>query len=388
MRFVASALVALVLFFPFAAHAQVSVGITVTTAPPALPDYEQPPVPAPGFVWVPGYWAWSDDGYFWVPGTWVEPPEPGLLWTPGWWGWQDDAYIFHEGYWAPQVGFYGGIDYGYGYPGNGYEGGYWRDRQFYYNRSVTNVTNTTNITNVYNQTVVNNTTENHVSFNGGQGGVRAQPTSEQRAAESAHHAGPTAAQTQAVRMASQDREQRASANAGKPPVAATPKAAEFKGRGTVAARSAGGPVPRQQPQQREQPQRGAEQQQRADEQQRGAQDQQRAQAEQQQHAQEQQRAQAEQQQHAQEQQRAQAEQQQRAQEQQRAQAEQQQRAQEQQRAAQEQQRAQAERQQRAQEQQRPIREAQAPQEKRPPANEKEQKPPSKREKPAEESPPH
>src|SRR5215472_7051711 len=172
MRFAIRALVALMLIFPLAAHAQVSVGITVTTAPPALPYYEQPPVPEPGFIWVPGYWAWSDDGYYWVPGTWVEPPEAGLLWTPGWWGWEDDAYVFHQGYWGPQVGFYGGINYGYGYTGNGYEGGYWQDRQFYYNRSVTNVTNTTNITNVYNKTVVNNTTENHVSYNGGQGGVR------------------------------------------------------------------------------------------------------------------------------------------------------------------------------------------------------------------------
>ena len=41
----------------------------------------------------------------------------------------------------------GGINYGFGYTGVGYEGGYWRGREFYYNRSVTNI-NTTNITNV------------------------------------------------------------------------------------------------------------------------------------------------------------------------------------------------------------------------------------------------
>ena len=45
------------------------------------------------------------------------------------------------------VGFYGGINYGFGYPGDGYYGGQWRGREFYYNRTVNNV-NVKNITNV------------------------------------------------------------------------------------------------------------------------------------------------------------------------------------------------------------------------------------------------
>ena len=45
------------------------------------------------------------------------------------------AMIFHEGYWGPHVGFYGGIDYGFGYTGAGYAGGYWNNGAFYYNRS-------------------------------------------------------------------------------------------------------------------------------------------------------------------------------------------------------------------------------------------------------------
>ena len=113
-------LLALLLFvFPARSLAQVSVGISVRVGPPALPVYEQPYCPEPGYIWIPGYWAYSDDGYYWVPGTWVLPPEPGLLWTPGYWGWDADGddYIWHAGYWAPVVGFYGGIDYGYGYYG-------------------------------------------------------------------------------------------------------------------------------------------------------------------------------------------------------------------------------------------------------------------------------
>ena len=56
------------------------------------------------------------------------------------------------GYWGPHVGFYGGINYGFGYFGAGYDGGYWRGRDFYYNRSVTRV-NTTVIHNVYDRRV-------------------------------------------------------------------------------------------------------------------------------------------------------------------------------------------------------------------------------------------
>ena len=79
-------------------------------------------------------------------------PEVGFLWTPGYWGWGGNAYFWHAGYWGPQVGFYGGIDYGYGYYGNGYQGGYWHGRDFYYNRAVNRV-NVTNIHNTYNTTV-------------------------------------------------------------------------------------------------------------------------------------------------------------------------------------------------------------------------------------------
>ncbi|HET9330942.1 MAG TPA: hypothetical protein VFO23_10480, partial [Steroidobacteraceae bacterium] len=300
---------------PFASDAQVSIGVSVNVAPPPLPVYEQPEVPGPGYIWVPGYWSWSDeDGdYYWVPGTWVEPPEVGLLWTPGWWAWSDGGYLWHAGYWGPTVGFYGGINYGFGYTGRGYEGGYWRDRNFYYNRSVNNVTNV-NITNVYNKTViVNNTTVNRVSFNGGQEGVRAEPTAQQRAMEQARHVPPTSVQTQQRDLASRNRELRASVNQGKPAVAATARPGEFS-RGVVAARAAGGPVHIAAQPRGQDARQGAAAQRSQAEQQSRAQADQRAQAEQrgqQQRGaaqQEQQRAQAEQQSRAQADQRAQAEQ--------------------------------------------------------------------------------
>ncbi len=218
------------------------VGISVTIGPPALPVYEQPPCPAEGYIWTPGYWAYDYNvgEYYWVPGTWVLAPQPGFLWTPGWWGWGGSAFIFHIGYWGPRVGFYGGINYGFGYFGNGYEGGRWDHDHFYYNRSVTNV-NVTNIHNVYNTTVINNTTVNRVSYNGGNGGINARPTPEQEAAERERHIPPVAAQTQHEQLARSNPELRASANHGKPPIAATPKPAEFKGRDVVPAKEAGAP---------------------------------------------------------------------------------------------------------------------------------------------------
>src|ERR1700756_1842965 len=122
--------------FSYPALAQVSLRVSVRIGPPALPVYEQPPCPGDGYIWTPGYWAYNDDdGYFWVPGTWVLAPV-GLLWTPGYWGFVNDAYVWYPGYWGPTVGFYGGIFYGYGYVGTGYEGGYWSNGAFFYNRSV------------------------------------------------------------------------------------------------------------------------------------------------------------------------------------------------------------------------------------------------------------
>ncbi len=37
------------------------VRISVTFGPPALPVYEQPICPGEGYIWTPGFWAWSDD---------------------------------------------------------------------------------------------------------------------------------------------------------------------------------------------------------------------------------------------------------------------------------------------------------------------------------------
>ncbi len=236
-RFLFFALVLLAL--SAASYAQVGIGISVNFAPPALPVYEQPPCPAEGYIWTPGYWAWDADDadYYWVPGTWVLAPEVGFLWTPAWWGWSGGVYLFHEGFWGPHVGFYGGIVYGFGYFGHGYEGGRWDGGHFFYNRSVNNI-NVTNIHNVYNTTVINNTTVNRVSYNG-PGGIQERPTPEEQQAERERHLPPAPVQRQHEQVARTNPQQRASVNQGRPPVAATARPADFKQ--AVPAREAGAP---------------------------------------------------------------------------------------------------------------------------------------------------
>jgi hypothetical protein len=238
-RFIRTLLFAFVILCMSAA-AFGAVGVVITVGSPALPVYEQPICPGDGYLWTPGYWAWGDDfdDYYWVPGTWIMAPEVGFLWTPGYWGWGGDSFIFYDGYWGPTIGFYGGINYGFGYFGVGFAGGRWDNGHFFYNRAVANV-NVTNIHNVYN-TTVSNVTVNRVSYNGGNGGITARATPEEEAAAHERHVGPVAAQTQHTQQAHSDPEQRASRNQGKPPVAASARAGDFKGEGVVKASEAGG----------------------------------------------------------------------------------------------------------------------------------------------------
>jgi hypothetical protein len=242
MRFIfsiRSLLFALVLLgISAASSAQTGIAVSIRIAPPELPVYEQPICPEDGYIWTPGYWAYGNEDYYWVPGTWVMAPEVGYLWTPGYWGGDGDEYIFHEGYWGTEVGFYGGISYGYGYFGHGYEGGRWDNGHFDYNQSVSHVNVSINH-NVYNTRVEDNTRGNRVSFNGGNGGVQVRATSQEEAAGRERHLAPVAAQTQHVESARANPELRSSSNHGKPPIAATTKPGAFIDSGAVAAKEGG-----------------------------------------------------------------------------------------------------------------------------------------------------
>jgi hypothetical protein len=202
-------------------------------APPPLPVYDQPPIPGDGYIWTPGYWGWNAGvrDYYWIPGTWVLPPRPGLFWTPGFWQWRGGDFAFRRGYWGPSVGFYGGVNYGFGYDGDGYdgdgyEGGRWQGDRFYYNRRVNNLSDR-RIQTVYEQNVINN--NNYVSYNDGPGGVRARPNPSQIAARNGPRFNATSAQVQNRRAALGRPDLRASLTQGRPAIAATARPGVFNG---------------------------------------------------------------------------------------------------------------------------------------------------------------
>jgi len=219
----AAALIMLPMLALPAAQAQIGVAVSIHIAPPALPVYEQPALPAPGYLWTPGYWSYGEAGYFWVPGVWVQPPSAGLLWTPGYWGFEGGVYGWHAGYWGPHIGFYGGVNYGFGYGGVGFAGGEWRGGEFAYNRAVANF-GSVRVTNVYEDRVIvtRNTIVNvdHVSFNGGVG-VQVRPTQVEIQAANERHFDPTPNQMQHENFAARDRAQLASVNQGRPATVAS-----------------------------------------------------------------------------------------------------------------------------------------------------------------------
>jgi hypothetical protein len=197
-------------FFSGASFAQLRVSVRI--APPMLEVYDQPISPGDGYIWTPGYWAYGDDDYYWVAGDWVMAPEPGFLWTPGYWGWGDDGYFFNEGYWGNEVGFYGGINYGFGYYGHGFEGGRWDHGRYFNNSSVNHLNGAT--THDSYEARVNEGSPNRTSFNGGTGGVNARATSQEESAARGRHIAPVAAQTQHMQAAHNDPQARLSTRSG------------------------------------------------------------------------------------------------------------------------------------------------------------------------------
>ena len=214
------ALVLLALSIALPQASQAGIAVSITVGPPVLPVYVQPPCPVEGYLWTPGYWAYGLEGYYWVPGVWVAPPRPGLLWTPGYWGFGDGVYVWRPGYWGPHVGFYGGVNYGFGFFGAGFVGGAWAGNVFRYNTAVVNV-NTTVVRNVYiDRTVINNTTiVNRTSFNGA-GGIQARPSPQEQSFAREQHFQPTAGQVSHESNFAHDRSALASVNRGRPATAA------------------------------------------------------------------------------------------------------------------------------------------------------------------------
>lgn len=200
-------------------YAQIEAGVDISVgiAPPELPEYEQPECPGEGYIWTPGYWGYGNNDYYFVPGVWVIAPQVGYLWTPSYWDNNGGRYGFHAGYWGPHIGFYGGINYGFGYGGHGYDGGRWEGNRFRYNTAVSRV----NIRIVHNTyidrsvTIIGN--RNRVSFHG-QGGINESPRDNERQAMTERHLQATSRQVARHQQAANNRNQYAAVNHGKPQV--------------------------------------------------------------------------------------------------------------------------------------------------------------------------
>ena len=137
---------------------------------------------------------------------------------------------------------YGGIDYGFGYTGFGYQGGYWRDHQFYYNRAMNNL-GVRRTSPPCSTSRFRRRRPTRVSFNGGNGGTTARPTPAELAPAREHHIAPTAAQVEHQQAASKMADLRFNANHGQPPIAAVERPNDFHGAhvgATASRRSRGG----------------------------------------------------------------------------------------------------------------------------------------------------
>lgn len=185
------------------ARAYAGIELIVNLAPPPIVVFDQPTCPGDGYVWTPGYYQYGDYGYYWVPGQWVMPPSVGVLWTPGYWGYVSGKYAWHAGYWGPQVGFYGGINYGNGYTGSGFTGGRWEGKMFMHNAAVSKVDHNVVHNTYVDRTVVQQIKGPNHAFNG-EGGIKAQPSDREVQAGRATHQAPTKEQGSHAQEANQN----------------------------------------------------------------------------------------------------------------------------------------------------------------------------------------
>jgi len=74
------------------------VGGVVMVAPPAARVEVIGVAPAPGYVWLGGYWGWVGGRHVWMQGHWAAP-HPGHRWVANQWVRQGDGWRLRRGYW-------------------------------------------------------------------------------------------------------------------------------------------------------------------------------------------------------------------------------------------------------------------------------------------------
>ncbi len=85
-----------------AAVAVVAAGCVAALWVPLGPPDDQLEVrglmPAPGYVWIDGNWAWRSR-WVWTPGRWVRPPRANAVWQRGRWQHEQRGWRWQEGRW-------------------------------------------------------------------------------------------------------------------------------------------------------------------------------------------------------------------------------------------------------------------------------------------------
>ncbi|HEY1724028.1 MAG TPA: YXWGXW repeat-containing protein [Steroidobacteraceae bacterium] len=74
------------------------VGDTVMVAPPAPQAEVIGVAPAPGYIWMGGYWGWEGGRHVWVGGHWAEG-RAGYRWVPHRWVRSGGGWRLAAGHW-------------------------------------------------------------------------------------------------------------------------------------------------------------------------------------------------------------------------------------------------------------------------------------------------
>ncbi len=83
---------------PYYGYAGYPAYVTVPAPPPA-PQVEVVGVaPAPGYLWISGFWAWGGARYVWHPGRWTAP-RPGYFWVAPRWEAHGREWREQPGHW-------------------------------------------------------------------------------------------------------------------------------------------------------------------------------------------------------------------------------------------------------------------------------------------------
>ena len=73
--------------------------VVAPMAPPPMIAEQVVVAPAPGYIWIGGYWSWYGGRHVWTAGRWT-PPRAGYRWVPRQWHQGSGGWHQQGGHWA------------------------------------------------------------------------------------------------------------------------------------------------------------------------------------------------------------------------------------------------------------------------------------------------